>query len=600
VSDETASHPGELALGSQVAGYRLEEQIGRGGMAVVYRARHIRLDRRVALKVLQADAADDEFRERFVRESRAAAAVDHPHIIPIYDAGESGSILYIAMRYVEGGDVWALVKRHGRLPLDRVCTIVAQVASALDAAHAHGLVHRDVKPANILLDRTAGDGQTDHVYLSDFGVTKSSLALPGLTSTGMFVGTLDYVAPEQIEGRRVDGRADAYALACTTFEMLSGAPPFNRDQPMAVLWAQVSQPAPALTSRCPDLDRSIDAVFAKALAKNPDDRYPDCHGFAAALRAVSQAQAGPADRGEATQAVPAEATQAVLPPKVRPAERPASDQPRQEAAAARRARPDPPRLITDDLATAPVTDPRLGMPPVWQREVPSGWPDQPEEGAPTRKRTTAGRPPRRRRRRRGLVLFSAVILVAAAGAAAGIIANQHLGPATHHSSALGQQLGSGTYQGGYAGPGCPAAPGASATATSGSGGDGWTAVGGGLPVCGSDAVASRKTGSVGTAQDAYLWSFRLSGPASCSIKVYVPSINPSSGTAHYGVYGTDIAPTAQVASFDIPQAQDKGKWVEVGPWPIGDGMLQLQLTDQAAYAADTFHVTASAAQAICH
>jgi DNA-binding beta-propeller fold protein YncE len=287
VSEESGGGSGEFSPGSQVAGYRLEEQIGQGGMAVVFRAYDQRLDRQVALKILAPGLALDEaFRQRFIRESRAAAAVDDPHIIPVFEAGEERGVLFIAMRYVRGGDVRSLVDREGPLPPGRATEIISQVASALDAAHARGLVHRDVKPANMLLDESAGSDRPDHVYLSDFGLTKAALAVTGLTSTGQFLGTLDYVAPEQIEGRPVDGRTDLYALACATFELLTGAPPFRRDEGMAVMYAQVSEEAPRLSSRRPGLPARADAVMSRALAKSPDDRYPSCRDFAGALRHV--------------------------------------------------------------------------------------------------------------------------------------------------------------------------------------------------------------------------------------------------------------------------------------------------------------------------
>ncbi len=269
----------------QIGSYQMVEEIGRGGMAIVYRARDVRLGRWVALKVLAEDLARDEgFRRRFIRESRAAAAVDHPNIIPIFDAGEAAGVLFIAMRYVGGQDVHSLLNRVGPLPAARAAGIVAQVASALDAAHAYGLVHRDVKPANMLLGGLAEDGSEDHVYLSDFGISKTSQATTNLTLTGQVLGTLNYLAPEQIEGRTVDGRADAYSLACAAFEMLSGAPPFRRDQSLAVMWAQLSAPPPPLTGARPDLPAAVDQVIFRGLAKAPEDRYPSCRAFAAALQ----------------------------------------------------------------------------------------------------------------------------------------------------------------------------------------------------------------------------------------------------------------------------------------------------------------------------
>lgn len=286
--DKELSAFNDFAPGSQVAGYQIVELIGRGGMAVVYRARDIRLDRWVALKILAPDLAlDQTFRQRFIRESRAAAAVDHPNIVPIFEAGEADGVLFIAMRYVGGQDVHSLLARVGPLPASRVVGIVTQVASALDAAHACGLVHRDVKPANMLLNRLAESGErgaADHVYLSDFGVSKQSESTSSLTRTGQLVGTLDYLAPEQVEGRPVDARTDVYSLACAAFEMLSGTPPFKRDQGLAVLWAQLSAAPPALTSRRPDLPPAVDRVIAKALAKAPGDRYDTCLGFASALQ----------------------------------------------------------------------------------------------------------------------------------------------------------------------------------------------------------------------------------------------------------------------------------------------------------------------------
>ena len=292
MSDESPWPAAGFPAGARVAGYRLDEQIGRGGMAVVYRAYDVQLDRQVALKILDpALAEDSEFQQRFIRESKAAAAVDHPHIIPVFAAGQADGVLFIAMRYVAGADVRTLLDTEGPLPAWRAVGIAAQVASALDTAHDRGLVHRDVKPANMLRDRSTGP-RAEHVYLSDFGLSKTALAGVALTATGQLVGTLDYVAPEQIENRPVDGRADLYALACATFEMLAGAPPFNRDQSLAVLWAQLSEPPPPLTARRPDLPAAVNQVMTRALAKSPGARYQRCLDFVQALRAACQLAPG--------------------------------------------------------------------------------------------------------------------------------------------------------------------------------------------------------------------------------------------------------------------------------------------------------------------
>ncbi|MGW2516772.1 serine/threonine-protein kinase [Streptomyces sp. NPDC001617] len=278
--------PSEL-IGRQVAGYRIEREIGRGGMAVVYRARDLRLERTVAVKLLAPELArNDTFRLRFTHESRAAAAIDHPHIVPIYEAGETDGVLYIAMRYVEGSDLRHVLDRRGPLAPSTALRIAAQVGSALDAAHEHGLVHRDVKPGNILVARGTDSDHPEHAYLTDFGLTKKSLSLTGFTTVGQFVGTLDYVAPEQISGRPVDGRCDVYGFACVVYESLAGRPPFRRDDDMALLWAHQYDQPPALTESRPELPRPVDAVFSKALAKSPEDRHDSCLAFVAALRAA--------------------------------------------------------------------------------------------------------------------------------------------------------------------------------------------------------------------------------------------------------------------------------------------------------------------------
>lgn len=283
-AEPVAGRPSDLR-GRLIAGYRVEDEIGRGGMAVVYRARDLRLDRTVALKLLAPELArNDTFRQRFAHESKVAAAIDHPHIVPVFEAGETDGLLYIAMRYVAGQDLRALLDRTGPLPVETAARIAGQVASALDAAHAHDLVHRDVKPGNVLVAAGTDSEHPEHVYLTDFGLTKKSLSLTGFTSVGQFVGTLDYVAPEQISGKPVDGRCDVYSLGCVVYEMLAGGPPFQRDDDMALLWAHQYDPPTPPTSRRPDLPAAVDGVLAKALAKAPDDRWGSCLEFTDALR----------------------------------------------------------------------------------------------------------------------------------------------------------------------------------------------------------------------------------------------------------------------------------------------------------------------------
>jgi len=268
-----------LTPGDRVAGYLLERLVGVGGMAAVYQARDERLGRVVALKLL---AGDEAVRMRFVREARAVAAVDHPHIIPVYAAGEADGVQFIAMRFVAGGTLQGILGAAGALSPRRAAAFISPVASALDAAHAAGLVHRDVKPGNILVDSRRGG--PEHAYLTDFGIARAMLSVGTLTVAGQFLGTPDYAAPEQVNGQPVDGRADQYALACVAFEVLSGAVPFTRELPIAVLYAHLSTPPPRLTSVRGDLPPAVDNVLVRAMAKDPDERYPTCADFADALR----------------------------------------------------------------------------------------------------------------------------------------------------------------------------------------------------------------------------------------------------------------------------------------------------------------------------
>ena len=270
--------------GSEIAGFRLEELLGRGGMGAVYRAEDVRLGRKVALKLLVPELAESErFRERFFRESKVAASLDHPHIVPIYAAGEADGRLYLAMRYVEGYDLRQLIAREAPLDPDRAMRLIEQVGDALDAAHERGLVHRDVKPANVLI---AGRSGREHCYLTDFGLTKQTSSISGLTGTGELVGTIEYVSPEQIRGETVDARADVYSLGCVLYECLAGERPFARDSEVATLWAHVNDPPPALATTHAELGSEIDSVMTRALAKAPEDRYATCGELVASARAA--------------------------------------------------------------------------------------------------------------------------------------------------------------------------------------------------------------------------------------------------------------------------------------------------------------------------
>ena len=263
-----------LAPGTTVAGYRIEALIGRGGMGAVYRAAEEGLGRKVALKVIAPELAQDErFRERFLRESRIAASLDHPHIVPIYQAGEQDGVLFLAMRYVEGFDLAQLVAENGALEPKRAVDLLSQIAEALDAAHEKGLVHRDVKPSNVLIAVAAG---REHCYLGDFGLTKRTGSLSGVSAVGEIVGTLEYVAPEQITGDPLDERADVYSLGCVVYECLTGQSPFPRATDVALLWAHVhEEPTPPSQAR-PELPKELDTVLARALAKEPGPALPLC------------------------------------------------------------------------------------------------------------------------------------------------------------------------------------------------------------------------------------------------------------------------------------------------------------------------------------
>ena len=273
--------PGDVTTGTKVAGFRIVRLLGQGGTGAVYLAVDEQLDRSVALKLLPTELSrDDRFRQRFLREARAAAGIEHPGIVPIYGAGEADGLLYLAMRLVSGSDLRHVLERDGRLDPDRALRILTPIAEALDAAHAQGLVHRDVKPGNILVD------EDDCAFLADFGLAKHAATVNSLSRDGAFSGTIDYIAPEQIEGGEVDGRVDVYALACVLFESLTGRPPFERETDVAVVFAHLKDPPPTLTALRPELPAELDLVLERGMAKDPDDRYRTAGELLADARAA--------------------------------------------------------------------------------------------------------------------------------------------------------------------------------------------------------------------------------------------------------------------------------------------------------------------------
>ncbi len=272
-------------VGTEFAGYRLRAVLGRGGMSVVYQAENPRLRNLIALKVLAPELADDQlFRTRFREESQIAASLNHPHVIPIHDFGSSDGLLYIAMRYVSGTDLRHLIAEQGRLRPDAAVHLLGQAARALDAAHRRGLVHRDVKPGNLLIAQGTEDGDPDHVYLADFGITKYVGGRTGLTIAGTVLGTVHYASPEQIQELPVLGPADQYALGCVLYECLTGRAPFEKSSNEAIMWGHVHEFAAPPSLLRPGLPPAVDEVFARVLAKDPDERYADCREFIAAAR----------------------------------------------------------------------------------------------------------------------------------------------------------------------------------------------------------------------------------------------------------------------------------------------------------------------------
>jgi hypothetical protein len=351
-----------LEAGSVFAGHRIEGLVGRGGMGVVYRATDLALDRVVALKAIAPELAEDAgFRARFQLESRIAASISHPNVITIFHAGEDAGELFITMQYIEGSDLGGLIVRNGTLDERLAGRIFGQVASALAAAHDRGLVHRDVKPGNVLL---AGEDSRTHAFLTDFGLTKRLSARSGMTATGVLVGTIDYIAPEQVEGRRLDARTDVYALGCVLFHALAGRIPYPRDTDMAKLYAHTMSEPPSLREAMPGVSAQLEAVVRRAMAKRPDDRFQtadelgvaileatkqdhDIRSPSAAAATLPTAEAAPtAPAAPAPEAAPAPTAApsgrgpSVLPPGAASAARdPAAAEPRHDAGRRAPARP---------------------------------------------------------------------------------------------------------------------------------------------------------------------------------------------------------------------------------------------------------------------
>jgi hypothetical protein len=279
----------DLSEGQAFGTYRLLDMVGTGGMGVVYRAEQLPLGRIVALKVIRPETAESgDYRARFLREARLAASVDHPHIVPVFDFGEHAGRLYLTMQWVDGVDLQHLIDQR-RLDPARAVRIGIQTASALGAIHNAGMLHRDVKPANILIRDIGGE---DHAYLTDFGIAKIAEAQGDLTRTGLVVGTSGYLSPEQIRGQRPDTRSDLYALGCVMFEALTGQHPFTGETDQALLWAHATSPRPVAGESCPGLGRHYDEFLIRALAIDPDDRFQSGPQFGAALNAAHERRPG--------------------------------------------------------------------------------------------------------------------------------------------------------------------------------------------------------------------------------------------------------------------------------------------------------------------
>ena len=358
----------ELGIGEEFAGHRIEGVAGRGGMGIVYKALDLRLKRLVAMKVIAPELAQDaEFRERFERESQLAASLDHMNVIPIHHAGEEGGTLFITMRYVQGTDLSAMIARDGRVDPERVVKMLYGIAGALDAAHSEGLIHRDVKPANILIEKHEG---RDHVYLTDFGLTKQT-GSSGPTRTGFAVGTFDYMAPEQFLAQAIDARADVYALGCVLFEALTGRVPFPRPGDAARMYAHIQEEPPRPSATAAGLPPAFDDVVLRALAKEPEDRYASAGDLASAAGgAAGGVQPETAvSRPPSAPAVPVPSTPLpTSPPAPPPSPPPATSTPSPPPASV------PPAPSNATRASAPIPTPAPEPAPTPAPAIPSAGP----------------------------------------------------------------------------------------------------------------------------------------------------------------------------------------------------------------------------------
>jgi hypothetical protein len=416
----------ELSIGSVFAGHRIEAVAGRGGMGVLYRATHIELDIPRALKVIVPEhTQDQEFRARFKREWRLAARIEHPNVIPVHEVGEEDGVLYISMRFVEGQDLGRLISGEGPLDPMRAANIIDQVGYALDAAHEAGLVHRDIKPANVLIEPSQ---RGERAYLTDFGLTKAAASKTAMTASGMFVGTIDYMSPEQFEGDTLDARADVYALGCVLYETLTGQIPFQRDTYQARIFAHMTADPPLPSHVLRSLPKEFDEIVQRAMAKDPDERFLSAGDLgratlaAASGQRVSRAQRNVA-RGEAAPKGAAPVG-AVPPPKVEEESKPEAAQAVPEpgetvVARDRRAEPEPQPTASGAgeaaSAAGSATAAAAGETALAGGEPPAPPPPDVAEGAGPRPRPAG-------RRRRTLLLVLPGIAAVAVGVVVAVIA----------------------------------------------------------------------------------------------------------------------------------------------------------------------------------